>query len=195
MTEHSNVRADPLRLSTADTTNMFPTKWGGPATRALFVTRARQRAGAVAEPDPTSRTTSGMGAVAATALSDAGAAYAIRSAQRRRRGRGSRRRSGGLRPAASARAVAATALLVPRADLPVALTAGRVGRCLTTDAKRSKRAPDDGGTHQPERLAPLEGAIGQSSSEVVEESIFSGHRLSPPTKTGLTSPAELRNVA
>jgi hypothetical protein len=72
---------------------------------------------------------------------------------------------------------AATALTILLARLPIALAL--VGRSLT-DAERSKRAPDDGSTHQPERLASREGAICQSSSQIVEEAIFSGHRLSPP---------------
>jgi len=40
-----------------------------------------------------------------------------------------------------------------------------------------------------------EGAIGQSSGEIVEEAIFSCHRLSPPKMAGPVGPAELRNVA
>ena len=170
------------------------------ASRTISATAAGLCAGAVAEPDVTSWTTKAVGAVAATARSAAGAGYAIGCApgRRARRGRGSGSRrggSGGLRLAGSARAVTATALIVPRAVLAVALAAYRVGRCLTTDAERSKRAPDDGSTHQPERLASREGAIGQSSSEIVEEAIFSCQRLPLPRKARLVSPAELRNVA
>jgi len=101
--------------------------------------------------------------------------------------------SGGSAGAAGAVAVFATALGVPRAVLTVALAARRVSRCLA-DAKRSQRAPDDGSAHQPERFAPRDGAIGQSSGQIVEEAIFSCHWQPPPTMTGLVSPAELRNV-
>jgi hypothetical protein len=53
--------------------------------------------------------------------------------------------------------------------------------------------PTKGSTHQPERLTSRNAAIGQSSGQIVEEAIFSGHRKHPPRKTGLLSPAELRN--
>jgi hypothetical protein len=109
-----------------------------------------------------------------------------------RSGCGSRR--SGLRLAGSADAdESATALVDPRAVLPGPLTARSVGRSLT-DAKRSQRAPDNGSTHQPERLTSREGAISQSSSEIIEEAFFSGHRLPPPIMAGLVSPAVLHNA-
>jgi hypothetical protein len=70
--------------------------------------------------------------------------------------------SGGLR-LAGATADAATALRVLPTLLPRGLTL-LVGNGYPTDAKRSKRAPDNSSTHQPERLASREGAICQSSS-------------------------------
>ena len=112
-------------------------------------------------------------AAAATALPVLSAGpFAIRYAHRRRSG------SGSLAGSAEADETA-TALRVPRAVLADALTPRTVGRSLTTDAKRCKRAPNNGSTHQPERLTSGEGAFSQSSSEIVEEAIFSGHRLSP----------------
>jgi hypothetical protein len=42
-------------------------------------------------------------------------------------------------------------------------------------------------------ISSREGALGQSSSQIVEEAFFSGHRLSPPTKSGLVSPTRLHN--
>src|SRR5215213_11308075 len=44
---------------------------------------------------------------------------------------------------------AATALRVPLAVLAVALTPRRVGSCLTSDAKRCQRTPDNCCSHQP----------------------------------------------
>ncbi len=93
--------------------------------------------------------------------------------------------------AGAAGAVTATALAVLLTRLPGALTL--VGSSLT-DAQRSKRATDDGSPHQPEGLASREGAICQSTGEIVEEAFFSGHPPPLPRKTGLVSPAELRNV-
>jgi hypothetical protein len=68
-----------------------------------------------------------------------------------------------------------------------------VGPSLT-DAQRSKRATDDGSPHQPEGLASREGAICQSTGEIVEEAFFCGYPPPLPRKTGLVSPAELRNL-
>jgi hypothetical protein len=53
-------------------------------------------------------------------------------------------------------------------------------------------APDEGSTHQPERLASRDAAIGQSSGQIVEESIFSGHRLSPPRNDGARRPRRVK---
>jgi hypothetical protein len=143
-------------------------------------------------------TSIGATAIAATALSAGGTGAAIGLAHRRsrrrgcgsrsrrrgcgsrgrRRGSGSRRSGGGLRLAASADAdEIATALRVPRAVLAFPLTPRTVGPSLT-DAKRSQRAPYEGSTHQPEGLTSREGAISQSSSQIVEEAFFSGHRQS-----------------
>src|SRR5215217_2175299 len=91
---------------------------------------------------------------------------------------------------------AATALVVPRAVLAVALTARRVGSSLT-DTQRCQRTPDNCCSHQPKRPTAREGAASQSYSQLVEGTLsrFCGHRLPPPRMTGLVSPAELRNVA
>src|SRR5215213_2180655 len=74
---------------------------------------------------------------------------------------------------------AATALVVPLAVLAVALTPRRVGSCLTSDAKRCKRTPDNCCSHQPKRPTSREGAASQSSSQLVEGTLsrFCGHRL------------------
>src|SRR5215217_2451506 len=112
-----------------------------------------------------------------------------RGCARRRRGSGSLRRSGSgsLRRSGSGSLAGsagadeiATALRVPRTVLAEALTARSVGSSLT-DAKRSQRAPNEGSTHQPKGLTSREGAISQSSSQLIEEAFFfSGHRLPPP---------------
>ena len=90
-------------------------------------------------------------AVAATALTAAIAGCAIRSTRRRRISAG----------ASDIIAVAATALLVLLARLPVALTV--IGSSLT-HAQRCQRAPYEGSTHQPERPTSRNAAISQSSS-------------------------------
>src|SRR5215211_160411 len=96
----------------------------------------------------------------------------------------SRSGSGSLAGSAGADETA-TALRVPRAVLPGPLTPRTVGSSLT-DAKRSQRAPNEGSTHQPKGLTSREAAISQSSSQLVEEAFFSGHRLPPSIRAELS---------
>ena len=164
---------------------VFMNDGGGAGTAGAVAATALTVAGAGAAIRYTRSSTRAAGAVSATALTVVGARAAILLA------------SAGAAPGGAALgAVAATALVVLRTLLLEGLTLV-VGSSYPPDAERCQRAPYEGCTHQPERLTSRQRTAGNSYSQLIEGAgspIFSGHRLPLSPKGGTRQPRQLANA-